>query len=181
MLIRSPFRDYYDGIQATGVDTSCVYVRRERPVSLEATEGAALVAPWPPRAGEEYDLGYESRSVKAPRYAVAQVRYVGFCGRFIPYVAISIRRHDPDGPYGQRDPTLSAEHFYDLERAAEAIREAEAVFLYQHRRWRVRRREHSHLGKILAAFTALDAYRDLDYHEVFKLAEAPLLQVTWPA
>lgn len=65
MRIISPFRDYYDSVQRYGVDTKCVWVRKEKEIELE--NGVATVVP--------HEL-YHTASILYDRLIV-----IGFCGR----------------------------------------------------------------------------------------------------
>ena len=97
MLIRSTFRDYYDGVQATGVDRTCVYVRRPRAVALSGVDLSGAYPPAPERRLHADGLLGYGRGADRSVLAYYTIGRIGFCGRFLTYGALYVGR--PEGYY----------------------------------------------------------------------------------
>ena len=175
MRIRSTFQDYYDGVQAYGVDTTRTYVRVPKlvPVSEVSCHGPDL------NVVEDCSLswGPEDTLCGLPYHTKISARFLGFCGRYYPLLEceqIQHRRVRDGHRIAHQTEVVATAYLHTLDALDEYIAAAELDYSPRNRkRWRWS--YETSVAQLRKAFAYLLDYCDrYEHHDTFQDLGAPV-------
>ncbi|MCC7443166.1 MAG: hypothetical protein IT285_16155 [Bdellovibrionales bacterium] len=109
LIVQSDYKDYYDGVAASGIDKTIVYRRVRAPLGNRLAKGMDEAIPG--------DTRFEAKAANGKAWVDLEFFLVGFCGRIYPGARLQaiMRLH----PY----EVVADEFYYDTESLVERLNE----------------------------------------------------------